>query len=153
VRGFRPTRYQISTYYWFRPRFSIRVSLQMIPWEAQIKIPKWYLRHFWYPPNTGLIIFYGLGSTLPIIQGWALYYYLQSISHWGSKFPKLGTKSKTQDENSSQGKKNRGAKPVLLPEIGSQMRWVSPPVLDLPSLQTFTHSCSFSSWDQVLQIL
>jgi hypothetical protein len=43
--------------------------------------------------------------TLPIVQGWALYYYLQSNSHWGSKFPKLVTKSKSQDEISSQPKK------------------------------------------------
>jgi hypothetical protein len=54
-------------------------------------------------------------STLPIIQGWALYYYLQSISHWGSNFPKLGTKSKTQDENSSQEKEEEGSKTGFAP--------------------------------------
>lgn len=75
-------------------------------------------------------------STLPIIQGWALYYYLQSISNWGSKFPKLGTKSKSQDENSSQEKEEEGRKLVLLPEIGSQMSFTPSFGFALPATLT-----------------
>jgi hypothetical protein len=42
---------------------------------------------------------------------WALYDYLQSISHWGSKFPKLGTKSKVRMKTvHKKKKKKRGAK-------------------------------------------
>ncbi len=41
-------------------RFSVRVSLMMMPWEEKTKMLRWYLgdaqRYLWYPPNSALYL-------------------------------------------------------------------------------------------------
>jgi hypothetical protein len=74
---------------------------------------------------------------------------LQSISHWGSKFPKLGTKSKvrmkTVHKKKEKFKKNKNlkewrAKLVLLPEIGSQMSFTPSFGICITCKPSLTHS-------------